>query len=274
MIDNFKVSKLAILIVILGVLLSSGCTQDVKKAEVSHDHEVGEDEISPSELNRRLTSGQDIIVIDVRDQNSFKQGHIPDALNIPLEKISLDSTRDLDNTEQTLVVVYHKSSRGGGDAKSILGALGFENVRVLSAGITHWAEDGFKVEGGTQDGLKGGSPDDIVPGGPRISFDRLSHSFGQIPQYGGNVSTGFTVINTGNETLEIGTIMTSCGCTSAEMSTKNIEPAEKAILTVYFNPNLHEEPPDEFSRTVFIESNDPSTPEAEVKITVDIMEGM
>lgn len=156
----------------------------------------------------------------------------------------------------------------------ILESVGFENVRVLSAGITHWTEDGFNVEGGTQEGLKGGSLDDVDTGGPKISFDRLSHSFGQIPQYGGNVSTKFNVINTGNETLEIGVITTSCGCASAELSTKNIEPGKSAILTVYFNPNLHEEPLDEFSRTVFIESNDPATPEAEVKVTVDILEGV
>ena len=45
------------------------------------------------------------------------------------------------------------------------------------------------------------------------------------------------------------------------------------MLTVVFDPDFHEEPVDVFKRTVFIPTNDPNTPEAEVSVQVDIAEG-
>lgn len=84
--------------------------------------------------------------------------------------------------------------------------------------------------------------------------------------------TVFTVKNEGEATLEIGTISTSCTCTSAEVEENNIEPGESTTLTVTFDPTVHEEPKDKFKRTVFIETNDPNTPEAEIFIWVDIDE--
>ncbi|RMF55126.1 DUF1573 domain-containing protein, partial [Candidatus Woesearchaeota archaeon] len=87
------------------------------------------------------------------------------------------------------------------------------------------------------------------------------------------VNTTFKVMNTGNSTLEISSISTSCGCTTAEMDELVIEPGESATLTVFFDPDFHEEPKGRFSRTVFLETNDPENPEAEVKIWVDILEG-
>lgn len=84
--------------------------------------------------------------------------------------------------------------------------------------------------------------------------------------------TVFTVKNEGEAVLEIGTISTSCTCTKAEMGNKSIKPGETTELKVTFDPTVHEEPKDKFKRTVFMETNDPSTPEAEVEIWVDIDE--
>ena len=73
--------------------------------------------------------------------------------------------------------------------------------------------------------------------------------------------------------LKIGDITTSCSCTSATISSTEIMPGEEAILTLTFDPDFHEEPLDTFKRTVFIPSNDPDMPEAEVTMQVDITEG-
>lgn len=115
-------------------------------------------------------------------------------------------------------------------------------------------------------------PQDNIPG-PKITFDRTKHDFGVVPQFGGVVEAIFTVRNEGTETLEIGDITTSCSCTSAQISSASIPVGGEAELTVIFDPNLHEEPIDVFKRTVFIPTNDPNNPEAEVTIQVDIDEG-
>lgn len=139
-------------------------------------------------------------------------------------------------------------------------------------------EDGFPTESGALKNLnqtQNAAPNTANPQAdtPKISFDRLSHDFGEIPQFGGNVTTTFTIKNEGKKTLEIGTITTSCSCTSAKLDKSKIPANGSATLTITFNPNLHEEPKDKFKRTIFIPTNDPEKSEAELEIWVDILEG-
>lgn len=108
---------------------------------------------------------------------------------------------------------------------------------------------------------------------PKISLNVATHDFGEITQYGGSVQTDFIVKNEGKTQLKIGTVTTSCSCTTAKIATTTVAPGDTTVLTVYFNPNFHAEPLDKFKKVVFIPSNDPENPEAQVSITVDILEG-
>ncbi|PIT96574.1 hypothetical protein COT82_02505 [Candidatus Campbellbacteria bacterium CG10_big_fil_rev_8_21_14_0_10_35_52] len=109
--------------------------------------------------------------------------------------------------------------------------------------------------------------------GPKITLNKTLHNFGIIPQYGGTVETKFIIKNEENETLEIGKITTSCSCTSVSISSSSIQVGSEAELTVVFDPDFHDEPTGIFRRTVFIPTNDPDKPEAEIVIEVDIDEG-
>jgi rhodanese-related sulfurtransferase len=46
-------------------------------------------EISPDELQRALESGEDVLVIDVREPHEFAQGHLPGAVNVPRGMLEL-----------------------------------------------------------------------------------------------------------------------------------------------------------------------------------------
>jgi rhodanese-related sulfurtransferase len=37
---------------------------------------------------KKLFDGRDVVVIDVRDEATFKHGHIPGALSIPVDQVS------------------------------------------------------------------------------------------------------------------------------------------------------------------------------------------
>ena len=39
--------------------------------------------ISPAEVQRKLSAGEKLTLIDVRPTALFKQGHIPNAINLP-----------------------------------------------------------------------------------------------------------------------------------------------------------------------------------------------
>ena len=169
------------------------------------------------------------------------------------------------------IVLYDHSGIKSANAYEILKAFGYAKVKSVYGGITHWIEDGYPIETGAANTI--GAQKESIEGAPSIIIDRAEHHFGQIPQFGGIVNTSFTVTNKGSADLKISSISTSCGCASAKLEKLVIKPSESAKLIVFFDPNFHKEPEGLFSRTVFLETNDPANPEAEVKVWVDILEG-
>jgi rhodanese-related sulfurtransferase len=57
-----------------------------------HAKKVETTKISPAEL-KKLIDGKsaDMVIVDVRDESEFKEGHIPTAVNIPVETFALRS---------------------------------------------------------------------------------------------------------------------------------------------------------------------------------------
>ena len=169
------------------------------------------------------------------------------------------------------IILYCRSGKRSTRAYEILKELGYSNVKSLYGGIVHWIEDEYPVEEGNAKIIK--TQEDSSKGSVSISFDKTEHDFGEITQFGGVVNTTFQVINVGSIDLKITSVSTSCGCTTAELKELVISPGESSTLIVFFDPNFHEEPEGRFSRTVFLETNDPTNPEAELKIWMDILEG-
>ena len=101
-------------------------------------------------------------------------------------------------------------------------------------------------------------------GQPAIQLPETNHDFGEIQQ--GDVATmQLPVRNTGTEDLHIESVSTSCGCTSAEVEPATIPPDGEGTLTINYDSGVH---PDKGPvwRIVYIASDDPETPEAQVEI--------
>ena len=80
---------------------------------------------------------QQAVVIDLRDDKAFKEGHIVDALNIPHAKLAgrlaeLKSYRD-----KPLILVCNMGQHAGAAGK-VLRADGFEQVSRLAGGMMEW----------------------------------------------------------------------------------------------------------------------------------------
>jgi hypothetical protein len=103
---------------------------------------------------------------------------------------------------------------------------------------------------------------------PHLDLPTTSYDFGRIA---GNpdVAHIFAVQNTGTEALEIWNLVTSCGCTTAELSSSVIPPGQRADLTVVFDPDFHRTE-GETVRLVWFATNDPTQPWAEVRIEADV----
>jgi hypothetical protein len=107
---------------------------------------------------------------------------------------------------------------------------------------------------------------------PVAETHKNTHDFGKVKRSEGIVDTTFEIENHGKESLIIGTITTSCGCTSAEIENSQLGLNEDTTLTVYFDPNFHEEPLGKIARSVFVETNDPDLPEMQFDIYVEIVD--
>jgi len=101
------------------------------------------------------------------------------------------------------------------------------------------------------------------PAPPHIEITPASYDFGDIPYT--EVETDFQVKNTGGSPLEIASVSTSCGCTTAEIESKTLLPGAVTGLHVTFDPQLMGEEGD-ILRVVYVKSNDPQRPEVEIEL--------
>jgi len=79
----------------------------------------------------------EIILLDVRTEKDYKEGHIPDAINIP--KTELESRiGELDKYKSKKIIVYCKNGVDSRTASETLVANGFENVYNMLGGLNEW----------------------------------------------------------------------------------------------------------------------------------------
>jgi hypothetical protein len=103
-------------------------------------------------------------------------------------------------------------------------------------------------------------------GTPKIFFDKLFHNFGKVEE-GKIYETSFAFTNTGQGTLEIVDIHSSCGCAAAIPKKRKLNPGETSEVKVEFNSTNYN---GLVTRYVTIRSNDPSNPEIILTIQADV----
>ena len=254
---------------------------------VVDDHHMDDDdhteayEIYPGDVADKMQNKEDVVLLDVRTLEEYEEVHLENALLLPVEELSQQTLAAIglgSDKKDEEIIIYCRSGARSKIAYDVMKSLGYTNIKSSAGGMIHWQEDNYPfTESGSYSGLSWGNQKDsdtsnAVTSGSKISIADPFYDFGVIPQSGGTVSKDFVVKNAGSEILEIGTLTTSCSCTSASISESSIDLGDSAVLTVVFDPDFHEEPTGVFKRTVFIPNNDPGTPEAEVVIQVDIAE--
>jgi adenylyltransferase/sulfurtransferase len=97
------------------------------------------EEITPSELKQRLDNGDDIQIVDVREDNEVAIGRIPNSIHIPLGQI-LSRMKDIDPSRETVV----HCKMGGRSARAIeaLQRSGYQGKLInLKGGILRWSDE-------------------------------------------------------------------------------------------------------------------------------------
>jgi len=102
------------------------------------------DEMDASQA-RELIERTDPLLIDVREQNEWDEGHIPGAVHVPRGHLESRIERTAPDPSRAILLYCSAGNRSAFAAKT-LGQLGYENVSSLSGGFTDWKRSGFPVE--------------------------------------------------------------------------------------------------------------------------------
>ncbi len=94
--------------------------------------------LQPAELRQRLDAGEDLVILDVREDDEIAICVLPGVVHIPLGELSVRHT-ELDPDAPTVVVCHH----GVRSAHAAIGLerLGFETLFNLSGGMDRWSRD-------------------------------------------------------------------------------------------------------------------------------------
>jgi sulfur-carrier protein adenylyltransferase/sulfurtransferase len=101
-------------------------------------------EVAPAALQSRLSGGEQIVVIDVREPDEFARGKIPGAYTIPRGVLEMQVDGRLP-IETTIVLYCGGGARSALACKS-LAEMGYDKVENLQGGWQSWVNSGLPVE--------------------------------------------------------------------------------------------------------------------------------
>lgn len=94
------------------------------------------EQITQQKAKEIMDSGEECIILDVREQEEFDEGHIPCAILLPYTEIDQKAESVLPDKDM-LILVYCRSGRRSKIAAESLSALGYSNVKEFG-GIIDW----------------------------------------------------------------------------------------------------------------------------------------
>mgnify|MGYP001177152578 FL=1 len=101
---------------------------------------------SVAQLQKAISkSGHKPVLLDVRTQSEYNDGHIQDAINIPHDQI-LKEPQLVSAYKDSQVVVFCRSGVRAGKVIEMLEDLGFKEIIDIDGDMLAWNEAGHSVE--------------------------------------------------------------------------------------------------------------------------------
>jgi adenylyltransferase/sulfurtransferase len=95
-------------------------------------------EISPKALEQKITAGDELVILDVRNPEEAQISRIPGSILIPLGELP-ERVAQLNTADQ--MVVHCRSGVRSAKAVEFLRSVGFKKVKNLVGGINAWAAE-------------------------------------------------------------------------------------------------------------------------------------
>ena len=79
------------------------------------------------------------VILDVRSEEKYKLGHIPNAINIPFSKFP-DSIDDLKKYSKKTILVYCGSGNSSEKVMRLISQKGFASTMIIKGGFSEWVK--------------------------------------------------------------------------------------------------------------------------------------
>jgi len=104
-------------------------------------------ETNVADVKRRIDGGESLMLVDVREDNEWAQGHLPGALHLGKGIIERDIEQRVPQTDAKLVLYCGGGFRSALVAES-LQKMGYTNVESMDGGWRGWRDAGLPTEKG------------------------------------------------------------------------------------------------------------------------------
>ena len=118
-------------------------------AELIREIKQGLNMADPSEVRERLNGGANgngAVLVDVREQHEYESSHLPGALHVPRGHLETRIEGAAPNKSEPVILYCATDNRSALAADTMQRLLGYEDVTVMTGGITLWKDRGYEVE--------------------------------------------------------------------------------------------------------------------------------
>jgi len=95
-------------------------------------------------LKEKLDKGENIILVDCREQDEWDDGHIEQASLMPLSNFESEAEKLTDKNAE--IILQCRSGKRSLQAATYLEEQGFSNLTNLEGGILGWIEQGLPTK--------------------------------------------------------------------------------------------------------------------------------
>lgn len=126
-----------IFLIIAGILMLGACGT----TDTSNEHSGGKlyEDVTVGQA-KKLIANDEVVVIDVRTQKEYDEGHIPNAMLIPLDEVD-NVMEEMDKDASYLMVC--RSGNRSSTASELLAKNGFQHIKNMAGGMNEWT---YEVE--------------------------------------------------------------------------------------------------------------------------------
>ncbi|WP_299229176.1 rhodanese-like domain-containing protein [Sulfurihydrogenibium sp.] len=101
-------------------------------------------DLNAKQFYEMIQKEKNVIILDVRTPQEYQEGHISNAINIPVQILGQQLDK-LNNFKDKKILVYCRSGHRSAIASQILDRAGFKNVYNLKGGLFEWKASGLPL---------------------------------------------------------------------------------------------------------------------------------